>query len=76
MARLYLYLVPKSERHRVALEKQSLPSGKFQARIYLDTKFKKGSGRTPRFRKKPTHTVDLDLTWKTGINNRNVVAIR
>ncbi len=76
MARFYLYFVPGSERHRFALEKQSLPSGKFQARIYLDRKFKKGSGREPRFLKKPSHTVDLDLTWKTGINNRNVVAIR
>ncbi len=76
MARLYLYVVPESERHRFALEKQSLPPGKFQARVYLDRKFKKGSGREPRFRKKPAHTVDLDLTWKTGINNRNVVAFR
>jgi hypothetical protein len=76
MARLYLYLVPGSERHRIALSKKSLPPGKFQARIYLDKRFKKKKGRLPRFRKKPDHTLDLDLTWKTGMNNRNVIAIR
>ena len=55
---------------------KSLPPGKFQARVYLDKRFKRKKGREPRFRKKPDHTVDLDLTWKTGISNRNVVAFR
>ena len=64
------------DRHRFALSKKGLPLGKFQARIYLDTRFKKKKGRAPRFRKKPDHKLDLELTWKTGIGNRNLIAIK
>ncbi len=44
--------------------------------VIVDVEVKKKKGRAPRFRKKPDHTLDLDLTWKTGINNRNVIAIK
>ena len=73
MARLFIYAPPESERLTYAMSERSLPPGKYEARIYLDKRYKPKKGRAPKFRRKPDYTVELDLTWKTGMKNRTVI---